>query len=535
MSYALEIAGNDLTDYIRDQSITSKVNTLDLALIDPPYPPLVGDEIHQSDPDWDGFVVRVVITDTVERGSSTLFTVSAVNSDPLVTAASPFDLSDNPNYSTTFPWRELSTETVRNTDGSTDITGRCTVFEPGLRAGQTIELTSVNHGFSAFTFTITQVTVRWPAKEPDPTYLIEFGDQATTLQEVIHNPAPTCQPDTIVGATTVWHATYDAHDNDVESNTYDFGLERTTIGGFGDYAPAAAFFGGSYGRNNAGAFASQKMPWTASNDCSFSMDILWQYTPSNRDVSLLWYNVTNDLLRTDVVITGAGHATDTGYSNLGSTVTPPVTSTQVQISYTNFAGLFGDNIALEIPGSIVAANNSPYCLPAGPGSSPHPLLSDDPRLASLEAQIAALEAGAVAGLGSWTAYTPTLTAVTTNPTLGSSTLIGRYKGLDPTTYIVEIRLGVVTGGAWNAGSGEWKFSLPSGLTANATIDSQGSVAVLDSGTARFAGTAIVAASGTVIWPIIIADSTGDRVLKHNNPVTWATGDTVNVQVLVEVQ
>lgn len=142
--------------------------------------------------------------------------------------------------------------------------------------------------------------------------------------------------------------------------------------------------------------------------------------------------------------------------------------------------------------------------------------------------------GSSAGLGTWTNYSPTLTAVTTNPTLGSSVVAGRYKQLDSKTYIVVIRFTVTTGGAWNAGSGEWKFSLPAGLTAGGDVDNVGTCHVLDSGTARFAGVAIVSAGATVIWPMILADSTGDRVLKHNNPVTWATGDTVQIQVTVEV-
>lgn len=137
------------------------------------------------------------------------------------------------------------------------------------------------------------------------------------------------------------------------------------------------------------------------------------------------------------------------------------------------------------------------------------------------------------GLGAWTDYTPTMTAVTTNPTLGSSTLTGRYKLLDAKTGIAQVVFTVTTGGAWNAGSGEWKFSLPSGWTSVARLQ-VGSAHVLDSGTARYAGSALVAGSSTVIWPIVIADSTGDRVLKHNNPVTWATNDTVELNVLIEL-
>lgn len=148
--------------------------------------------------------------------------------------------------------------------------------------------------------------------------------------------------------------------------------------------------------------------------------------------------------------------------------------------------------------------------------------------------VSGVETATLTADGAWTDYTPSLTAVTTNPTLGSSTIAGRYKAIGTNTYAVSIELAITTGGAWNAGSGEWKFSLPSGLTSNATIPNLGACHVYDSGTARFSGTAFIATGATVIWPIVVADSTGDRVLKHNNPVTWATGDRVNLQVVVEV-
>jgi hypothetical protein len=134
--------------------------------------------------------------------------------------------------------------------------------------------------------------------------------------------------------------------------------------------------------------------------------------------------------------------------------------------------------------------------------------------------------------GPWTDYTPTLTATTTNPTLGSSTVAGRYRLLDAKTGIVRVEFAVTTGGAWNAGSGEYRFSLPAGWTASGT--SFGAAHLLDSGTARFAGVAGVFNGGTVIGPIIFGDATEDRVLKHNVPVTWATGDSVHAQILVEL-
>ena len=136
-------------------------------------------------------------------------------------------------------------------------------------------------------------------------------------------------------------------------------------------------------------------------------------------------------------------------------------------------------------------------------------------------------------LGAWTTYTPTLTAVTSNPVLGSSTLTGRYKALDANTYAINIYLTITTGGAWSAGSGEWKFSLPAGVTSGGTPQSI-VVHMLDSGTRRFAGAAYIAAGATVVWPIAIADASGTFILSHNVPITPATGDVISISGIIEV-
>lgn len=150
-----------------------------------------------------------------------------------------------------------------------------------------------------------------------------------------------------------------------------------------------------------------------------------------------------------------------------------------------------------------------------------------------DAGVETLMSSGVGGLGTWTDYTPTVTATTTNPTMGSSTIAGRYKALDSKTYIVVISMSITTGGAWNAGSGEWKFSLPS-ITAAAKGPYTGSMHVLDAGVGYFAGICVVDNSATVIHPMVTADDTGNRILSHNKPVTWATGDRIRVEILVEV-
>lgn len=138
-----------------------------------------------------------------------------------------------------------------------------------------------------------------------------------------------------------------------------------------------------------------------------------------------------------------------------------------------------------------------------------------------------------AGLGSWTDYTPTWTAVTTNPTLGSTTILGRYKALDSKTLIVIINISITTGGSWNAGSGSYLFTLPGGYTAGGKIQVV-SAHVLDQGTTHFAGVGKVLAGSTQISETVIADASNPKLLGHNVPITWATGDQVNISGIIEV-
>lgn len=69
--------------------------------------------------------------------------------------------------------------------------------------------------------------------------------------------------------------------------------------------------------------------------------------------------------------------------------------------------------------------------------------------------------------GAWTSYTPTLTATTTNPTLGTSgTNSGRYMQIGKMVYFwLETYWGTTAG---TAGSGTYQWSLP--VTARSTSD-----------------------------------------------------------------
>lgn len=57
----------------------------------------------------------------------------------------------------------------------------------------------------------------------------------------------------------------------------------------------------------------------------------------------------------------------------------------------------------------------------------------------------------------WTSYTPTWTALSTNPTLGNGTLTGKYIQLGK---IVMFRISIVFGSTTTVGNGTWSLTLP---------------------------------------------------------------------------
>lgn len=103
---------------------------------------------------------------------------------------------------------------------------------------------------------------------------------------------------------------------------------------------------------------------------------------------------------------------------------------------------------------------------------PYPTLADAPNINQVQSLASAVDAllvstnAALAAINSaWAAYTPVLTATTTNPSLGPSTLIGRYKQIGKTVHY-QFMLTMLSGFA--VGSGVWLFSLP--VAAQGAVD-----------------------------------------------------------------
>lgn len=135
----------------------------------------------------------------------------------------------------------------------------------------------------------------------------------------------------------------------------------------------------------------------------------------------------------------------------------------------------------------------------------------------------------------WTSFTPTWTAVTTNPSIVNGTLEGKYIQIGKT---VHVRISMVAGSSTTFGSGEWKFALP--LTAatlgNSNFGWHGSSIGLRPGTAYNAGIGRIYSGGTfaqVVSPTA-ADGSTNAAWGAAVPYTWASTHVLSLSITYEV-
>lgn len=120
-----------------------------------------------------------------------------------------------------------------------------------------------------------------------------------------------------------------------------------------------------------------------------------------------------------------------------------------------------------------------------------------------------------------TAYTPSWTGSTSNPTIGNGTISGFYTRTgDRVKGWVEVLVGSTTVN----GVGDQRFSLP--FTAASGIGVQlGNATVLDSGTRWYVGTSYINTGGVSYATMIV----NDAALTFASPITPATNDTFRIE------
>jgi hypothetical protein len=137
----------------------------------------------------------------------------------------------------------------------------------------------------------------------------------------------------------------------------------------------------------------------------------------------------------------------------------------------------------------------------------------------------------VAGAGVWTAYTPQLTATTTNPSLGNGTATGRYAQIGKLVYFwAQITFGSTT----TRGSGSYQVSLPvPQYTPNYNQIVQADIATANSGT-EFVSRGRL--TGNKVYPLQILSSTSSTDMtwvSSTNPATMPAGAFIRVSGFYE--
>jgi hypothetical protein len=129
----------------------------------------------------------------------------------------------------------------------------------------------------------------------------------------------------------------------------------------------------------------------------------------------------------------------------------------------------------------------------------------------------------VSGGGAWTAYTPTLTGSTTNPTIGNGSITGHYSQNGKS---VDFRIVLTIGSTTTRGVGAWSFSLP--VADNAAVKQVVAATVSASGLADYAGVAKLEGISKVTR-VFLATSTAAQALGHSVPSSLAAGSQIIVQ------
>lgn len=150
-----------------------------------------------------------------------------------------------------------------------------------------------------------------------------------------------------------------------------------------------------------------------------------------------------------------------------------------------------------------------------------------PRGSGLETILDQIESVTCPG---WTDYTSsfTLAASTTNPTLGNSSLIARYrKPID--SDIVHVQIKLTIGSTFSAGSGDYQWPLPVAEASPFTGSGHGTI--LDLGSAFYVTNAINMSASTII---IYRDGAGTPTGSGGTGGgAWATGDYVLINYVYE--
>lgn len=204
----------------------------------------------------------------------------------------------------------------------------------------------------------------------------------------------------------------------------------------------------------------------------------------------------------------------------------------------------------SVQDAITANNNSLRGLNADRPANGSPGLFEGMTWFSTDTDILWLYSGTawVAVDSPWTAFTPTWTASGGGASVGNGSLIGRWRYTGRGT--IAVRYALTFGSTTSGGSGEWLFTLPSGIAAHSAGEQVMPCRVSLSGPGwAFGGVAVVTPSATTVAPFL-SESITSTVLKHarnansagapgtgvpivGSGYSYSTGSTLTVEGILE--
>lgn len=133
----------------------------------------------------------------------------------------------------------------------------------------------------------------------------------------------------------------------------------------------------------------------------------------------------------------------------------------------------------------------------------------------------------------WTAYTPSWTAVTTNPVLGNGTIVGAYI---QTGQLVSFRAQITMGSTTTYGSGAYLISLPVApkVTGSLQWNFDGIISDASPG-GLYPLMGVLQGAGSAIDLRVDPATAGNnlRGCSATVPITFATGDIIAIQGIYE--
>jgi hypothetical protein len=128
----------------------------------------------------------------------------------------------------------------------------------------------------------------------------------------------------------------------------------------------------------------------------------------------------------------------------------------------------------------------------------------------------------------WTAFTPTWTADTVNPSIGNGTISGGYLQVGKTLLVSYY---VLAGSTTTFGTGAWSLTLPNSLTSAARRQQIGGYALDASSGFYYVLAGRVDASATTV---VRMASNGASPFDATSPITWTTGDWFVVEGVIQI-